>query len=78
MLVEVYNDKKNKQFTVVIGATAKAFTCKTMWLDEELYDYESSDIDDFEYIFIEARMLKISGSVCVISSTMIEVLENEE
>jgi hypothetical protein len=76
MIVEIFNDKSRKQFTVVIGAAAKAYTCKMMWLDEEFFDAEAGE--DFEYIFVEARLVKIHRNVCVIETSMIEVLENEE
>jgi hypothetical protein len=77
-MVEIFNDKENKQFILSIGAVAKAYVCKAIWVDEDLYDYESGDDADFDHIFAEARLVKISGNICVINTEAMDTLEDEE
>ncbi len=62
MMIRIYNDKSNKQFIVTINDT-ESHICKVLWLDEDLYDAET-DEDEFDFIYVEARMVKVSGSVC--------------
>ncbi|PNV81101.1 MAG: hypothetical protein C0179_04445 [Fervidicoccus sp.] len=78
MMIEIFNDKENKQFILAIGASAKAFTCRALWLDDELYDYESGDDADFDHVFAEARLVKISGSICVVNTEATDTLGDEE
>jgi hypothetical protein len=80
MLVEIFNDKKNKQFILSIGSIAKAYVCRAIWVDEDLYDYESiaSSDTDFDTIYVEARLVKVSQNICVVESSVVEVVEDAE
>jgi hypothetical protein len=77
MMVKVLNDKIKKQFIVIVN-DAESHACRVLWIDEDLYDYELNNIDDFDTLYAEARMVKISGNVCVVNSQVIEVVEDGE
>lgn len=76
MLVEIFNDKENKRFVLAVNIMAKAFSCKSIWIDEDLYDAETDN--DFEYLYVEARLVKVSESVCIVESSVVEVVSDAE
>ena len=77
MLVKVYNDKKNKQF--IVSVNKESYTCKALWIDEDLHDYEmESEVTDFEVLYVEARVVKVSQKICVIETRIIEVVGEDE
>ncbi len=77
MLVKVFNDKKNKQF--IVSVNNESHICKALWIDEDLHDYEmESEVTDFEVLYVEARVVKVSQKICVIETRIIEVVGEDE
>jgi hypothetical protein len=76
MLVKILNDRGNKQF--IVSVNNESHTCRAVWIDEDLHDYESEDSPEFDIIYVEARLFSVSKDVCIIETRMIEVVEDEE
>jgi len=76
MLVRVYRDKNSNQYIVTIN-DSETHVCRALWLDHEPI-LPSDEEDDFNYIYVEARLLKIIGETCVINTLMLEIVDEEE
>ncbi len=76
MLVRIYHDKTNTQYIVSIN-DAESHVCRALWLDEDLLDPNDEE-DDFEFIYAEARLVKIFKEVCVVETSVVEVVSDAE